>query len=279
MSAMSAGGCTKQGRCWRLLVSALLWSAIGAQAGRLPRELREEKLIGWSESYKSPEGNSTISNPLRNSWVETLSWEPRVFLYHSFLTPGECEHLILKGKEKHMEKSSVVDNQTGKSIASKIRTSSGAFLKRGQDDPIQQIETKIAKFTGIPAENGEGLQILNYEASEKYEAHFDYFHDQTNQMDGGQRLATMLMYLSDVEEGGETVFPASTKKPKAMPGVSDCARRGAFVRPRKGDAVLFYSLKPNGDTDEKSLHGGCPVIRGSKWSATKWMRIRKYRSG
>ena len=95
----------------------------------------------------------------------------------------------------------------------RIRTSSGAFLQRGQDTPIKDIEAKIAKMSGIPAENGEGLQILNYEASEKYEAHFDYFHDQVNQVDGGQRLATMLMYLTDVEEGGETVFPASQLKP------------------------------------------------------------------
>lgn len=98
-------------------------------------------------------------------------------------------------------------------LCCRIRTSSGAFLKRGQDGLIQQIEAKIAKFSGIPAENGEGLQILDYEASEKYEAHFDYFHDQINQIDGGQRLATMLMYLSDVEEGGETVFPSSKQKP------------------------------------------------------------------
>ena len=42
------------------------------------------------------------------------------------------------------------------------------------------------------------------------------------------------------------------------------------MRPRKGDALLFYSLKPDHKTkDAASLHGGCPVIRGDKWSATK----------
>ena len=65
----------------------------------------------------------------------------------------------------------------------------------------------------IPAQNGEGLQVLHYQVSEKYEPHWDYFHDTENVKNGGQRVATMLMYLTDVEEGGETVFPNSVAKP------------------------------------------------------------------
>lgn len=57
------------------------------------------------------------------------------------------------------------------------------------------------------AENGESIQILHYENGEKYEPHFDYFHDKANQALGGHRIATVLMYLSKVEKGGETIFP------------------------------------------------------------------------
>ena len=53
------------------------------------------------------------------------------------------------------------------------------------------------------------MQVLHYEHGQKYEPHFDYFHDKENQKLGGHRVATVLMYLSDVAKGGETVFPSS----------------------------------------------------------------------
>lgn len=101
---------------------------------------------------------------------------------------------------------------------------------------------------------------------------FDYFHDRSNKDNshGGQRIATMLMYLATPEDGGETVFPNADRKVSG-PGWSDCARKGFAVHPRKGDAVLFFSLKPDGTEDPSSLHGSCPVLKGEKWSATKWM--------
>lgn len=56
-------------------------------------------------------------------------------------------------------------------------------------------------------ENGEDIQVLRYEEGQKYEAHYDYFVDKVNIARGGHRYATVLMYLSDVKKGGETVFP------------------------------------------------------------------------
>ncbi|MBA0653395.1 hypothetical protein Goklo_020576, partial [Gossypium klotzschianum] len=227
-------------------------------------------------------------------WVEVISWEPRAFIYHNFLkdfepdrgpylifwqSKEECEYLIDLAKP-HMEKSTVVDSETGKSKDSRVRTSSGTFLPRGRDKIIRNIEQRIADFTFIPVEHGEGLQVLHYEVGQKYEPHYDYFMDEFNTKNGGQRIATVLMYLSDVEEGGETVFPSAKGNISAVPWwneLSECGKGGLSVKPKMGDALLFWSMKPDATLDPSSLHGGCPVIRGNKWSSTKWIRVNEYK--
>ncbi|KAK8946260.1 hypothetical protein KSP40_PGU006726 [Platanthera guangdongensis] len=212
-------------------------------------------------------------------WVEVISWEPRAFVYHSFLSKEECNYLIELAKP-NMEKSTVVDSATGQSKDSRVRTSSGTFLRRGRDKMIRSIEKRLSDFTFLPVENGEGLQILHYEVGQKYEPHYDYFLDELNTKNGGQRIATVLMYLSDVEEGGETVFPSAQVNSSSLPWyneLSECGKSGLSVKPKMGDALLFWSMKPDATLDPFSLHGGCQVIRGNKWSSTKWFRVNEYK--
>ncbi|XP_051115445.1 probable prolyl 4-hydroxylase 10 isoform X2 [Andrographis paniculata] len=214
-----------------------------------------------------------------DKWVEIVSWEPRASVFHNFLSKEECEYLISVAAP-HMEKSTVVDSDTGKSVDSRVRTSFGTFLDRGRDAIVQKIEKRIADFTFLPVEHGEGLQVLHYEVGQKYEPHYDYFSDEFNTQNGGQRIATVLMYLSDVEEGGETVFPAAKGNFSSVPWwneLSECGKRGLSIKPKRGDALLFWSMNPDASLDPSSLHGGCPVIKGNKWSSTKWLRVHEYK--
>ncbi|KAK9040388.1 hypothetical protein V6N11_015551 [Hibiscus sabdariffa] len=220
-------------------------------------------------------GTSSVSlDPTR---VTQLSWHPRAFIYKGFLSSEECDHLITLAKGK-LEKSKVADDDTGESIESEERTSTGMFLRKAQDDVVADIEARIAAWTFLPVENGESLQILHYEQGQKYEPHFDYFLDNVNLKLGGHRIATVLMYLSDVESGGETVFPDSEGKLTQLKDESwsDCAKNGYAVKPRKGDALLFFGLHLDATPDSDSLHGSCPVIKGEKWSATKWIHVRSF---
>ena len=42
---------------------------------------------------------------------------------------------------------------------------------------------------------------------------------------------------------------------------SDCAKPHVAVKPRKGDAVLFHSIRPTGEIERRSMHGACPVVK------------------
>jgi prolyl 4-hydroxylase len=197
--------------------------------------------------------------------------------------------------KKQLAPSTVVG--TNGPVSSGIRTSAGTFLAKKQDDVVRRVEARMALAAGLPEANGEGMQILRYDVGQKYDPHFDYFHDTTNASPkrGGQRMATMLVYLADTESGGETTFPKARKPPdfdavesfdesstarRPSTEWSDCAKRsGVPVRSEQGDAVLFWSLTDAYELDPGSLHGACPVLKGEKWTAVKWMRVAKFDGG
>ncbi|KAI3799163.1 hypothetical protein L1987_34453 [Smallanthus sonchifolius] len=231
-----------------------------------------------SSLIRLPNGNSHHHHhPFDPSRVTQISRHPRAYLYRNFLTDEECDHLIKVAKDK-LQKSMVADNRTGKSKESTVRTSKGMFIRKAQDEVVVGIESRISVWTFLPVENGEALQVLHYENGQKYLPHWDYFQDKTNQALGGHRIATVLMYLSNVEKGGETIFPQSEMKESQLKTDEDskCAKKGYAVKPKQGDALLFFSLHPNATIDPLSLHGSCPVIEGEKWLATKWIHVRSF---
>ncbi|XP_020582659.1 probable prolyl 4-hydroxylase 7 isoform X1 [Phalaenopsis equestris] len=230
--------------------------------------------LRFGVSRRRAEEKPFIYDPSR---VTQLSWSPRAFLYKGFLTENECDHLISRAKGK-LERSMVANRQSGKAMLNEARTSSGYFFGKRQDAVIRRIERRIAEWTFLPEENGEGIHVLHYGLGQKYDTHPDYFQDKFNQENGGNRMATVLMYLSNVRKGGETVFPyaeAANTQPKDET-YSECARNGFAVKPKKGDALLFFSCHVNATTNPRSVHRSCPVIEGEKWAATRWIRLRSY---
>ena len=122
--------------------------------------------------------------------------------------------------------------------------------------------------------------FVSFIHNKQYDAHHDYFDKTLYQNDPGtlknfiqygrrNRMITVFWYLSDVEEGGETVFPRFGGGPPPF-SMSDC-NTGLKVKPVRGKVIIFYSLKPDGSLDPLSLHGACPVKKGVKWAANKWV--------
>lgn len=204
--------------------------------------------------------------------IETLSWSPRVFLYHDFLSDTEARHIISIAKP--LMKRSTVVGLNGENEENNVRTSYGTFISRLHDPVITGIEERIAKWTHLNVSHQEDMQVLRYGVGQEYKPHYDSLVEES------PRVATVVLYLNDVDQGGETAFPDSvaSKITSVNPSLlSSCASGSVAVKPKRGDALLFFSLQPDLSTDMGALHTGCPVLEGVKWTATKWIHTAPFR--
>nr|QKY15043.1 prolyl 4-hydroxylase (P4H) [Polytomella parva] len=230
--------------------------------------------------------SSTLFDEDTSPWVEQVGKKPRAFLFHNFLTPAERSHIV-KVAAPQMRRSTV-SGPHGESVVDDIRTSYGTFLNRLSDPIIEAVQRRISLWTQLPMDHQEDMQVLRYSINQTYRAHLDSGNHKGEP--GPQfRLATFLLYLSDVEEGGETAFPSGHSEwydesqeraahiAAAEGKISDCAKGNVAVKPRAGNGILFYSFHPNGTMDHNALHAGCPVIRGIKWSAPIWIHHDPFR--
>lgn len=207
---------------------------------------------------------------------QLLSWYPRAYLFPSFVPPDKVEHIRRLAEARLAPSMLAFKKGDTEENTKDVRTSLGTFLSRGEDPEgvLAWLEDKIAVVTGIPAGHGEPFNVLRYENGQHYDSHFDSFSEEEYGPQPSQRIATMLMYLSEVEEGGETVFLLEGKHGEARLANIDykACDTGIKVKPRQGDALLFWNTHVNGSLDKRSLHGSCPTTKGVKWTATKWMR-------
>ena len=188
--------------------------------------------------------------------------DPQIVVFANLLDEAECDELVALAKAR-LTRSETVELDTGGSEVNEARTSEGMFFHRGETALVARIEARIAALLQWPVENGEGLQILRYRTGAEYRPHYDYFDpaqagSATILKRGGQRLASLVMYLNTPTRGGATTFPDI----------------GLDVMPMRGHAVFFSYPRPHPDT--RTLHGGAPVQEGEKWVATKWLRQGRF---
>ncbi|MGY1457125.1 2OG-Fe(II) oxygenase [Luteimonas sp. A534] len=207
-------------------------------------------------------GPSVIDAGDREVVVLANMLHPRVVVFGSVLSDDECDALVAMGRER-LRPSAVFNPDTGADEAHEARSSEGTFFRRGENALCARIERRLAALVDWPLENGEGLQLLRYGPGAQYKPHYDYFdpdrpgaHVALSR--GGQRVASIVMYLNTPVRGGATTFPDARFEVAAV----------------KGNAVFFAYDRPHPMTG--SLHGGAPVGEGEKWVATKWLRVARY---
>jgi prolyl 4-hydroxylase len=168
-----------------------------------------------------------------------------------------CDHFINLAAPRLMP-SSVVDPKTGGTLQSGLRTShSMHFMPSMYDAVAAQLVRRIAAVAGLPPAHAEPLGVLRYGPGQEYRPHYDYYTDDSHQ---AQRVATVFVYLNQVEEGGGTDFP----------------RLGVKIDPGRGKAVKFLNCDADGKPNPETLHAGLPVVRGEKWLATLWFWDRPF---
>ncbi|MDR7332175.1 2OG-Fe(II) oxygenase [Roseateles asaccharophilus] len=194
----------------------------------------------------------------RNVKIVMAMRQPRVVVFSELLSHEECDGIIALGTKRLARSETVATGADGSEVNA-ARTSEGMFFERCENDLIRTVEARIATLLRWPLDHGEGLQVLRYRPGAEYQPHYDYFdpgHVSTPNIlkRGGQRVATLVIYLNTPTAGGSTIFPDI----------------GLDVAPVKGNAVFFSYDRPHPST--QTLHGGSPVIEGEKWVATKWLR-------
>ena len=209
-----------------------------------------------------PNGSAVLDAGDRQVRVLASMLLPRVVVLGGLLSDEECDAMIELARPK-LARSTTVEPDSGGDMVHPDRTSFGMGFARGENDLCRRIEARIAHLLEWPLENGEGLQVLNYGPGAQYKPHHDYFDPAMPGSEvllrrGGQRVASVVMYLNTPERGGATVFPESHLEVAAV----------------KGNAVFFSYDRPHPMT--RTLHGGAPVLAGEKWILTKWLRVGEH---
>ncbi|HYJ53558.1 MAG TPA: 2OG-Fe(II) oxygenase [Allosphingosinicella sp.] len=186
---------------------------------------------------------------------EVVSEAPHLTLFRGLFSAEQCAYLAAAAAPM-LAPSVVVDPATGAQRADPVRVCDSAGFTLPLENPaVHALNQRIAAASGTGWAQGEPLQVLRYRPGGEYKPHFDAIPGFAN-----QRTLTMIVWLNEGYEGGETMF----------------MKTGAKLKGRTGDALLFRNALPDGSRDPDAAHAGLPVTSGEKLIASRWIRARPF---
>ena len=220
---------------------------------------------------KQPAPAPDIWRRLRET-VDIASWlavpqpqiyerSPRIATVEGFASPALCDWLIQSARP-HLTRAQAVDSATGEPYADGARTNSVANFSIADIDMILLLtRARIATLSGLSTMGMDAPAVLHYAVGQQFAPHFDFLDvslpgHAAEMAWRGQRALTFLVYLNEGFEGGETDFPSVGRRFKG----------------RKGDAIFFWNVLPDGTPDPLTLHAGCAPTKGEKWLLSQWVR-------
>jgi prolyl 4-hydroxylase len=196
---------------------------------------------------------------LANAEKIDTSEKLELFKIDNFLNTDECYELLslIRGSLRK----STITNQSG--TLKNYRTSKTCDLSLINHPLINDIDQRICDMLGFDASYSEPIQAQWYDVDQEFKPHTDYFEPNTKEFEvhakhRGQRTWTFMLYLNNTRSGGATAFTRVNK---------------AFL-PKRGTAVIWNSLTPEGKENIESMHWGMPIEKGFKVIITKWFRLK-----
>mmetsp|Transcript_22407 Transcript_22407/g.52884 ORF Transcript_22407/g.52884 Transcript_22407/m.52884 type:complete len:483 (+) Transcript_22407:144-1592(+) len=218
--------------------------------------------------------------------INVLHLDPLVLTIDDFFTEEECDRYVKmslepakKGHEKTIDSFKTRSKTVGKDANAKSQRTSTTWFHHYKSVP--ELMAKASRLVGLETiDRWEEPQTVQYKRSEKFSWHLDALAPPQATDDlGGQRLATLLVYLKDLESGGATIF----RDLSPAKGESDGdAPNFLKVQPKKGSALMFFPSAggiPNAPFDIRTLHCGEVVAESSesdKWISQLWLRASPY---
>jgi prolyl 4-hydroxylase len=237
-----------------------------------PAARKEDEEVPLKQ-YRSPESTMNIT-------LKAVSCAPRIFEMRNFISHAEADHILMLSNRTHeLHRSSTGDSKQP-SEHDNTRTSENTWVYRHETPIIDAAYRRVADVLqvdeallrqrqndewpdfGTKSTIAEPLQLVHYFPGQEYTSHHDFGYDRMSSVHQPSRSINVLLYLNDVEEGGETSFPRWFNAETTG---------GLDVKPEKGKAVLFYMLLPDGNSDDLSQHAALPVIKGEKWMSNLWI--------